>query len=42
MSILDRYQAIDEVVMQHKAGAITAEKAMEYVSEIVADEEGEE
>lgn len=39
MTTLDAYQAIDEVVMQYQAEAISAERAMSNIAAIIADEE---
>lgn len=39
MSILDAYQAIDEIVIQWVAGGTTAETAMEHIANIISEQE---
>jgi hypothetical protein len=42
MTVLDAYQAIDEVVMQYQHDAISAESAMSNIAAIIADQESGE
>ena len=42
MTILDAYQAIDEIVMQYQAGGVSAERGMSYIASIIADQESGE
>ena len=39
MTILEAYQAIDEVVVQYQHEAVSAERAMSHIAAIIADQE---